>query len=614
MRSKVMEDQKHFIQKQKLIFDFRSDEKANAWNRNASTFYYADVLPLLNQLFNKYIPADQLYSLDSLEIDLGKVNFRDIRERLIKQLEAKFNAIPTDKDLDLTNKNSEENSSKIERRDTEASLQNIVIVREARGKLLELLYTFLDHGILAWNSHFEDIEKLEDAVVKQIGIDTLLDLPDFRRRVKQPFIRKRLFYQFSRPIVEQVFRKLLSKEFDAIELFKNHMRERIQAAAIKESSKRISRKIISEETLKWIVSSESGKGDGMVKEIIHTTITRIEQSTKRNEVDGDSSLYHLLLFGHEDQAFSSFYQVFKFIESHPSYQRIMKRVASEERASDSHDREKESRRTEEDKKSAVVERPSIQDSVNVGSVPPQILDKSDEGSQIESHEKHSESKESGQIIAQSSSAPDLERIGSDVEKKHPSAKSESKVYPQTEVADQKKRKSHDRTEALTEYYVMNAGIVLCWPYLYLLFDRLGYLLASDFRDQDARERAVHILGYIAAGHDKFEEHELTFQKFLAGWPFQMPLVKDLKLLKKEKRECDAMLRSLISNWPILKNTSIEGLRSSFFQRNGKLRKEDESWRIIVEQKSYDMLLDHLSYSIAIIKLPWFKEILKVDWA
>jgi hypothetical protein len=608
MRSKVMEDQKHFIQKQKLIFDFRSEEKASAWNKNASTFYYADVLPLLNQLFNKYIPPDQLYSIDTLEIDLGKVKFRDISERLIKQLEAKFNAIPTDKDLDLTN--SEENLSKIERRDSEASLQNTVIVREAGDKLLELLYTFLDHGILAWNSNFEDIEKLEDAVVKQIGIDTLMDLPDFRRRIKQPFIRKRLFYQFSSPIVEQIFRKLLPKEFDAIELFKNHMRERIQAAAIKESSKRISRKIISEEILKWIVSSESAEGDGMVKEIIHTTISRIEQSTKRNEVDGDSSLYHLLLFGHEDEALSSFYQVFKFIESHPSYQRIMKRVASEERAPDSDDREKESRRTEEDKKSAVVERPSIQDSVNVGSV--QTLDKSDEGSQIESHEKHSESKESGQVIAQSSS--DLERIGSEVGKKHPSAKSESKVYPQTEVAEQTKKKYHDRTEALTEYYVMNAGIVLCWPYLHLLFDRLGYLLASDFRDQDARERAVHILGYIAAGHDKFEEHELTFQKFLAGWPFQMPLVKDLKLFKKEKRECDAMLRSLISNWPILKNTSIEGLRSSFFQRNGKLRKEDESWRIIVEQKSYDMLLDHLSYSIAIIKLPWFKEILKVDWA
>jgi hypothetical protein len=75
-----------------------------------------------------------------------------------------------------------------------------------------------------------------------------------------------------------------------------------------------------------------------------------------------------------------------------------------------------------------------------------------------------------------------------------------------------------------------------------------------------------------------------------------------------------MLRSLIKNWPILKNTSIEGLRSSFFQRKGKLRKEDDAWRLIVEQKSYDMLLDHLAYSIAMIKLPWNKEILSVDWA
>jgi hypothetical protein len=94
----------------------------------------------------------------------------------------------------------------------------------------------------------------------------------------------------------------------------------------------------------------------------------------------------------------------------------------------------------------------------------------------------------------------------------------------------------------------------------------------------------------------------------------MPLIKELKLLKKEKKECDMMLRNLISNWPILKNTSVEGLRSSFFHRNGKLQKEDDSWRLIVEQKSYDMLLDHLAYSISIIKLPWLKKILKVDWA
>ena len=75
-----------------------------------------------------------------------------------------------------------------------------------------------------------------------------------------------------------------------------------------------------------------------------------------------------------------------------------------------------------------------------------------------------------------------------------------------------------------------------------------------------------------------------------------------------------MLTNMILNWPILKNTSIDGLQSSFFHREGKLRKEEQGWKLIVEQKSYDMLLDHLSYSIAIIKLPWMEEILKVDWA
>lgn len=164
------------------------------------------------------------------------------------------------------------------------------------------------------------------------------------------------------------------------------------------------------------------------------------------------------------------------------------------------------------------------------------------------------------------------------------------------------------------YYLGNAGLILSWPYLGRLFEHLEYLEGGTFRDTGCRERAVHLLGYIATGQEQCEEPELVLAKFLCAWPLQMPVIRELELTNEEKNQAGRMLESLIANWPILKNTSVEGLRSSFFIRDGKLFKEEQQWKLIVEQKSYDMLLDHLPYTISMIKLPWMEEILKVDWA
>ncbi len=164
------------------------------------------------------------------------------------------------------------------------------------------------------------------------------------------------------------------------------------------------------------------------------------------------------------------------------------------------------------------------------------------------------------------------------------------------------------------YYLKDAGIVLTWPYLARLFKHLGYVENNSFKNRQLQQQAVHLLAYIASGLEQCEEPTLVMPKFLCAWPFAMPIMKDLTLTEEEKSETDQMLRGVIHNWPILKNTSLDGLRSSFFDREGKLFKEDEQWKLIIEQKSYDMLLEHLPYTLSIIKLPWMTHLLKVDWA
>jgi Contractile injection system tape measure protein len=616
-----VEDQRHYIQKQKLFFDFPTEEKAIAWNRNASSFYYAEIVPLLNQLFNKYIPMDQVYLIDSLEIDLGKIHRNEVKETLLRKIETILHDIlAQDENGNLLSNFLKQGGGLKPEEEITAShkLADGVTVKKYNENLLEAFYTFLDYGILTWNSNFDATAQLEEELLKQIGIERLAQFQDFKDRIKQALMRRRFGYQFSKPFVEQVFQKLLPEELEVIELFKSLIAERVETISIDTPSKNIIRKIISEETLEWIIASDSDDTEALAKDVIHAAITRIELqlNAKHKVTVVQFKLYNLLYIDlyidKENKSSRSLNQVIKVIRVHPSYDRIIKSSASATRATSKGSSTERNQKSEKDKESGAHEIPLMQDRANFVSddqIQHQSLSETNAGSREENIKTNGWGS-----AATPSTSEDLENARAEELKKQATAKFENKVSIQAEIAGHKKETISNRPKSLTEYYVLNAGIVLCWPYLNRLFERLGYLLSTDFRNPESQERAVHVLGYIASGHDNCEEHELTLAKLLTIWPLQMPLVKEMKLLKKEKRESDKMLRSLIVNWPILKNTSIDGLRSSFFQRDGKLSKEDEGWRLIVEQKSYDMLLDHMPYSIAVVKLPWSKEILKVDWA
>ncbi len=164
------------------------------------------------------------------------------------------------------------------------------------------------------------------------------------------------------------------------------------------------------------------------------------------------------------------------------------------------------------------------------------------------------------------------------------------------------------------YYINDGGLVLVWPYLSRLFENLKYTKENQFISRRQQERAVLLLGYIATGQPSCGEHELVFSKFLCNWPFQMPVIHPFELTNKERKEVKSMLQGLIAHWNILKNTSIEGLRETFFWREGKLEQKEEHWKLIIEQRGTDILLNHLPYGISMIKLPWHKKMLRVDWA
>lgn len=167
-------------------------------------------------------------------------------------------------------------------------------------------------------------------------------------------------------------------------------------------------------------------------------------------------------------------------------------------------------------------------------------------------------------------------------------------------------------------YLANAGLVLLAPYLPRLFDRLGWLEARALRSVALAGRAAHLLQWAVTGTDGAEEHALVLNKLLCGLPLHTPLPFDALLTEQERDTAFGLLQSVIAHWTALGATSVQGLRETFLQREGRLllQAQDgqpEAWQLQVQPQAFDMLLDRLPWSVALIRLPWMERALHVHW-
>lgn len=166
---------------------------------------------------------------------------------------------------------------------------------------------------------------------------------------------------------------------------------------------------------------------------------------------------------------------------------------------------------------------------------------------------------------------------------------------------------------LKAVYVQNAGMILAHPFLPQLFTITGCLNERKQLMPDKLQKAIQLLHYLATGEEADREFNLTFEKYLCGLPLETPLTQLTEIGLADKQECDEVLRSMVSFWPALKNTSPDGLRQMFFHRNGKLDLHKSPHKLYIERKAQDVLLDNLQWNISIVKLPWMDDLLFVEW-
>jgi hypothetical protein len=163
-------------------------------------------------------------------------------------------------------------------------------------------------------------------------------------------------------------------------------------------------------------------------------------------------------------------------------------------------------------------------------------------------------------------------------------------------------------------FVTNAGLVILHPFLVRLFENVGYLEERKWVSENQQQRAILLTQYLVTGKQEYPEFDLLLNKLMTGYPLENSLPADILLSDFEIKEAEEALKSVLTHWKVLKNTSIPGLQSTFLQREGKLQYSDGRWLLQIERKTVDILLDKLPWGIGIIKLPWMESRLHVEWA
>ena len=225
-------------------------------------------------------------------------------------------------------------------------------------------------------------------------------------------------------------------------------------------------------------------------------------------------------------------------------------------------------------------------------------------------------------------APTDASAGAAADVREPGPPSPRREPPPASSADARRHRL-DPDDAII---VDDAGLVVLAPFLSGYLARLGLVFVGQAAPADSdsigrrslpykpafvspavHERAVLLLRYLATGRTGDGEQHLALDKLLCGWPLAEPVERAIEPSPAEVEESRELLASVVEHWKALGRTSVDGLRSSFLSREGRLTDTDGGWKLEVARTGYDVLLDQIPWGISLVRLPWMDRPLFVEW-
>ena len=173
----------------------------------------------------------------------------------------------------------------------------------------------------------------------------------------------------------------------------------------------------------------------------------------------------------------------------------------------------------------------------------------------------------------------------------------------------KQRSRDDKVAVEKAMYINNAGLILLNPFMSRFLQLHDAVSDKEVKDVNL---ATVLLQSLVTGQKTTAEWELVLPKILMGHPVAAPL-ESVSLESTHLLGGEELITAAVKHWSALGNTTVEGFRANFLQREGMLVARGYDWHLTVQKAPYDMLLDTLPWGISIIKLPWMNGVLQVDW-
>ena len=162
--------------------------------------------------------------------------------------------------------------------------------------------------------------------------------------------------------------------------------------------------------------------------------------------------------------------------------------------------------------------------------------------------------------------------------------------------------------------INNAGLIILWPFFYRLFDKCGFIIDKEFKDDESVQKSILMMQYLVTGSTEFKEHELVLNKILCGVPSNSFVDIELEIDSVHLELCESLLSGVLKNWEKLSNSTIETLRTTFLMREGILNQNEElDFNLKVVKGPFDMLIETIPWNISIIQTTFMKNRLIVDW-
>ncbi|KID56767.1 hypothetical protein JF50_12725 [Pseudoalteromonas luteoviolacea] len=164
----------------------------------------------------------------------------------------------------------------------------------------------------------------------------------------------------------------------------------------------------------------------------------------------------------------------------------------------------------------------------------------------------------------------------------------------------------------------DAGVVLLWPFLEILFTKLELLITAEsgqitFADLAAQQKAHALLCQLAGIEANSAETYVI--NALLGLELDHEFDEETLVIDSEAQdELHTLIKAAINRWEALKDMPIDAFRHMFLQRRGEVKLTANGVSIVVENKPQDVLLMKLPWGLGIVQLPWLDtDLINIEW-